>query len=736
MMFPRSRWAFEGKGLRWVTVGMVALCVWAPRRATAAGSFVEVGDILTANYYANRVRKVNPQTGIQQNLGSFTTPMDLALSPAGDLYVGELGGAIKRLTITNAAIAVVNPTSSLTSVRGLTLSSSGDLYVTGRSNTVDVVMRVNPATGAETVIAQGGNLSFPTGIELLNPEYLIVASFFNSSIVKVRIADGTQTVIASGGAWLDQPWGLAVSGDIVYAGHYDGKQINRFSAATGATSLLATAPGYPYGLGRDADGTVLVGAVGNAGQQDMLVRFSPQGVLLRNFSVGFNQQIAGIEVARFQIGVAISNRPPALAPVGNQTVDEGALLSVQLTATDAEAPPQTLTFTLGPGAPPGAAISPDGLFGWVPADTNGPGTYPITVVVTDDGVPPLSDATSFSVTVNDVPTSGLKIGDILAANNDGDALIKVDPQTGAALILGPFTSPTDVALSTNGFLYVSEFAGTITRLDMRTATRALVNSNSTLSDVWGLALGPAGELYVTSEIGDCVVRIDPDTGAEQLISEGNLLSGVRGIALLDPGHLVVASMFSNSLVSVAVADGAQSLIAADNGIDQPWGVAVAGTNLYVASSGSQTVQKVQAGQVETIAFNTEGSPMGLAVEDDGHILAGVMGPLANALARMDAQGTVLDYWTCDAIGQLTGLEVSSILIEPANGPLFLQASLRPEGPYADQPTAVFDTQAQTVTIAQSSDPVSFYRLRGPQSLRIVAIRIIANEVQLEYRLEP
>ena len=78
-----------------------------------------------------------------------------------------------------------------------------------------------------------------------------------------------------------------------------------------------------------------------------------------------------------------------LAAIGDKTVDEGALLSFTATATDADLPANTLTFSLDAGAPAGASIDPaTGLFTWTPSEAQGPGVYPVTVRVTDNGTPP------------------------------------------------------------------------------------------------------------------------------------------------------------------------------------------------------------------------------------------------------------------------------------------------------------------------------------------------------------
>jgi uncharacterized repeat protein (TIGR01451 family) len=101
--------------------------------------------------------------------------------------------------------------------------------------------------------------------------------------------------------------------------------------------------------------------------------------------------------------VRVGRNWPALDPISDRTIDELRELSFTATATDADIPFQTLTYTLGIGAPSGAGIHPStGVFTWMPSEVQGPGTYAITVRVTDSGSPPLSDERTFQVTVNEV----------------------------------------------------------------------------------------------------------------------------------------------------------------------------------------------------------------------------------------------------------------------------------------------------------------------------------------------
>ena len=105
----------------------------------------------------------------------------------------------------------------------------------------------------------------------------------------------------------------------------------------------------------------------------------------------------------FTITVNDVNLPPSLSHIPDQTVDEGNLLSFTAIASDPDFPANSLTFSLDDGAPAGATIDPNsGIFYWTPGEAQGPGIYPITVRVTDNGSPVLNTMQSFTITVNEV----------------------------------------------------------------------------------------------------------------------------------------------------------------------------------------------------------------------------------------------------------------------------------------------------------------------------------------------
>ncbi len=107
-------------------------------------------------------------------------------------------------------------------------------------------------------------------------------------------------------------------------------------------------------------------------------------------SDGALQDCETITVSVMEVNVA-----PVLGAIGNQSVQEGALLTFTATASDQDLPGQTLVFGLA-GAPTGAVIDPvSGAFSWTPGqDQVGDSTFDVCV---GDGV--VTDCETITVTV-------------------------------------------------------------------------------------------------------------------------------------------------------------------------------------------------------------------------------------------------------------------------------------------------------------------------------------------------
>jgi regulation of enolase protein 1 (concanavalin A-like superfamily) len=146
-------------------------------------------------------------------------------------------------------------------------------------------------------------------------------------------------------------------------------------------------------------------------------------------TVTFGQQIADVSEGRYpdggaRIGLmaptpgapnASPNTAPALVNPGTIYVYSGQTLHVPLVALDPDVPAQILTFGLGAGAPAGLLIDGGDNLVWTPPAAGGWVTNQFTVTVADDGVPPLSDSSTYTVVVAPPFEAGFTVADGQAA---------------------------------------------------------------------------------------------------------------------------------------------------------------------------------------------------------------------------------------------------------------------------------------------------------------------------------
>ncbi|HQL80272.1 MAG TPA: immunoglobulin domain-containing protein, partial [Verrucomicrobiota bacterium] len=107
------------------------------------------------------------------------------------------------------------------------------------------------------------------------------------------------------------------------------------------------------------------------------------------------------------------NNPPIMAAIPDRTIHAGSTVVISTSVTHPDLD-QTLLFTLEPGAPAEATLdTATGVFRWTATDGSLNTTNPVTIRVSDNGTPSLSDAKSFSIAVVARPT-------ILSATIAGD----------------------------------------------------------------------------------------------------------------------------------------------------------------------------------------------------------------------------------------------------------------------------------------------------------------------------
>ena len=180
-----------------------------------------------------------------------------------------------------------------------------------------------------------------------------------------------------------------------------------------------------------------------------------------NITVRVTDQLGAQDFETIKVTVTgTGNNPPVLAPIGSKTVNELVNLAFTATATDPDAG-QTLTFSLDAGYPAGASIgASSGAFSWTPTEAQGPGSYPITVRVTDNGAPASNDFETITVTVNEVNVAPVLSAIANQTVNEGSLLTVNCSATDADIPANTLTYSLDTGYPTG--MTINSSTGVIT----------------------------------------------------------------------------------------------------------------------------------------------------------------------------------------------------------------------------------------------------------------------------------
>jgi len=350
----------------------------------------------------------------------------------------------------------------------LALQADGKIVAAGYawngSNYDFALARYNPDGSLDTTFSEDGKLTtaFASGNEdahavALQPDGKIVAAGYayngitddfalarynpDGSLDTTFSGDGLLTTAFASGNEDAHAVALQPDGKIVAAGYGgnsdfalarynpDGSLDTTFSG----DGLLTTAIGISSNanaVALQADGKIVVaGYAWNGRDYDFaLARYT---VVDSDFTYDPNSQFEGLangetavetfsyvvsdgdltDTATVTLTINGLNDAPVLATIGNQSGDELTTISFTAAASNPE-PSEALTFSLDAGAPDGAVIDPvSGVFSWTPTEAQGPGLYPVTVRVTDNGSPILDDSETITITVNEVNTAPTAVDD-------------------------------------------------------------------------------------------------------------------------------------------------------------------------------------------------------------------------------------------------------------------------------------------------------------------------------------
>ena len=191
------------------------------------------------------VMRVNPATGglaeVTRNGAQgqlFNHPYDIAVAPDGSLLVADMGayadgpdpaadGAIVRVDPLTGAQSLVARGGRLVDPAGLALAADGSILVVDNVGFggAPELLRIDPTSGAQNVVSAGDKLCYPFGIAV-EPSGSVLVTDFGSppgqsgtcpanlgQVLRVNPDTGAQSTLAVGGTLLRNPFGIAVAPD-------------------------------------------------------------------------------------------------------------------------------------------------------------------------------------------------------------------------------------------------------------------------------------------------------------------------------------------------------------------------------------------------------------------------------------------------------------------------------------------------------------------------------------------
>ncbi len=166
------------------------------------------------------------------------------------------------------------------------------------------------------------------------------------------------------------------------------------------------------------------------------------------------------------------NNPPTLQQPSPQSVDEGAALTLTLVGSDPEGMP--VSYSLGGNPPAGLNLdATTGVLTWTPTESQGPGSYPLVVKVTEQTAQQLTVQRTFSVTVHEVnqPPVLSALGDFTVSEGGavGFVATATDPdlpaQTLTYSLTGNVPAGATIDANTGAFAWtIGEDAGATTNV--------------------------------------------------------------------------------------------------------------------------------------------------------------------------------------------------------------------------------------------------------------------------------
>jgi hypothetical protein len=321
------------------------------------------GRLLGLDFSPAKVFEIDPAApGVSQIGGCGTRAWGFAAEASGTIVFTDSGGAsVHRLDPVSGVQTTVSNGGALIVPRGIQVEADGSLVVVDGVVPPSIkLLRIDPATGMQTQLSPAGLLNQPRGLGLEANGSFVVAS--SASVVRIDPLSGAQSLVASGGN-LAALGGIAVddcTGDLFAAERgVTGATpaLVRVHPVTGAQNVISTGNYFvePLGVSLVRGACAAVPLVGSALGGSVGVQI---GELLISVSTTAGQPLAAILNA---LALAIRNHP-TLESLGIAATVSGPVLHMRGDAAAAIAFSNDPGLLLGtPPTNPVPALSPPAL---------------------------------------------------------------------------------------------------------------------------------------------------------------------------------------------------------------------------------------------------------------------------------------------------------------------------------------------------------------------------------------
>ena len=331
--------------------------------------------------------------------GVFTWTPTEAQGPGSysfDVVVSDGAGGTDSETIT-VTVNEANIAPVLAAIGNQTIAEGSTLTFTATATDTDVPANTLTYSLSGTV-PTGASINATTGVFSWTPTEAQGPGSYSFDVV---VSDGTLTDSETITVTVNEVNAAPVLGSI------GNQTVNEGSTLTfTGTAIDADLPGQALTYSLDAASLALGMTINSSTGAFSWTPTEAQGGLTPSVTVTVTDNGSGnlTDSETFTITVNDINTAPVLAAIGNQSVNEGATLSFTATATDADLPGQTLTYSLDAASLAlGMSIDANtGVFSWTPTEAQGSLTPSVTITVTDNGTGNLTDSETFTITVNDI----------------------------------------------------------------------------------------------------------------------------------------------------------------------------------------------------------------------------------------------------------------------------------------------------------------------------------------------